>query len=309
YYNAAYELIIKAKYFDTIIDIIRVGKTTFYEDDIRLKIITSESNGALLFCDSNQFDMVLSSLIQRRSEFPIIKPTRADLEKMEEDKIFYEKLAVDLISLDKDDEKICSICQKEICPICGLNSDELSKCYNCGAKFHSCCITDYALSNNIGLKHIFRCPNCKTLLKIDENFAQMLYREKFGEEIEEKIENRGIEKEIIENKSYISESDHVKEEIVKSESKEENPPESPQKIEEEVIEEKEITIGGYFGPRIKVKTEKLKIKEIKEPVKEEKVPIKTSITSLKPPSKVKICPICGSIGYNGFKCKNCGYHF
>ncbi|MHA1803352.1 MAG: RING finger protein [Promethearchaeota archaeon] len=310
YYNAAYELIIKAKYFDTIIDVIRVGDTTFYEDEIRLKVITSESNGGLFFCDAKQFDIVLSSLIQRKSEFPIIQPTREDLEKMMEDKTFYEKLAVDLISLDIDDERICSICQKEICAICELNSDDLSKCFNCGAKFHSCCITEYAIANNIGLKHIFRCPNCETLLKIDEEFAKILYTEKFEEDMEEKIENKVVEKEIIENELQVNESGQVKENIIKSELEEEKPPETPQKVEEEVIEEKEITVGGYFGPRVKVKTKKqLKIKELEEPLQEENIPVRKSITSLKPPSKVKICPICGANIFNSFKCNNCGYRF
>lgn len=300
YYNAAYDLIVKAKFFDTIIDVIRIGEKTFYEDDIKLKIITSESNGGLFYCNDKQFSDVLDSLVQKKSEFHIIK-SQEELPLLQEDRIFYEKLAVDLISLDKGEEEICSICQQEVCPICELYTDSIMKCYNCSAKFHSCCIAEYAISNNIGFKHIFRCPSCDTLLKLDQEFVEMIYLEKFGEEIGEHELNE------------ILDSEKTKEDEVSSET----PPISlveenlPQIVEEEDgVSQKEVRIG-VFGPKIKVKTnKKMKIKSIDEQEELQSKEIKKSITTLKPPGSsrvsIKICPICGNPVSNASQCSHCG---
>jgi len=296
YYNAAYDLIIKARNFDTYIDIIRVGDASFYEDDIKLKIITSESNGGLFYCDYKQFNDVLSSLIHAKREFQIIKSREEDIECLEEDRIFYEKLAVDLISLDKDDEHICSICQSEICPICELNSDEIRKCYNCSAKFHSCCIGEYAISHNIGFKHIFRCPNCDTLLKVDKELIDILDTESSESQIAGTVE--------VEKSKKISDETA----IANNEKSLESLPEKSAAIEEE----REVKIG-VFGPKIKVRgNKKLKIINLEEQGGNIEDKTRKSIASLKPPQRksnfIKICPICGaSNAATSPNCTNCGY--
>ena len=182
YHSALYNLIIKSKHLDflTIIDIIRVGENIQYEDEVKIKVITSETGGGFFLCnDTQQFKDVLSSLIKNKREFNIIRPDEEQKQYLEEDKIFYERLAVDLISLSPEDEENCSICQLELCPICGAYSDEIHKCYNCGSKFHGCCSAQYAIMNNFGYNHIFRCPQCETLLKLDEEYVNLVYDEEF----------------------------------------------------------------------------------------------------------------------------------
>ena len=174
YYNALYDLLIKAKKFLTFIDIIRVGEEKFYEDDVKLKVVSSETYGGTFYCPNEKhLQNILGSLTQNKKEFKVLKTEDTD-RILKEDKVFYERLAVDLISLSADDEEICSICEQELCPICEAHSDEIHKCFNCDTKFHSCCAAKYSIARNIGFIHLFRCLNCETLLKIDEEFVNMV---------------------------------------------------------------------------------------------------------------------------------------
>lgn len=181
YHNAVYDLIVKSKRFSTIVDIIRIGDKEYYEDDVKLKVITSETQGGIFYCyDKKQFSDILNSLVQSKHEFNIVKGAEDGFQVLEEDKTFYERLAADLISLSSDEEEKCSICQEELCPICEAYSDEIRKCFNCGAKFHGCCASNYSIKHNIGFNHIFRCPQCETLLKVDEELVIMILEEDYG---------------------------------------------------------------------------------------------------------------------------------
>ena len=127
YYNALYDLLIKAKKFSAFIDIIRVGNEKFYEDDVKLKIISSETHGGMFYCQNEKLlQNILGSLVQNKKEFNVIKTDETD-RVLAEDKVFYERLAVDLISLSPDDEEICTICEQELCPICEAHSDEIGR--------------------------------------------------------------------------------------------------------------------------------------------------------------------------------------
>jgi len=321
YYNAVYGLILKAKKFSTFIDIIRVGKEADYSDTVKLKIIASETQGGVFYCnDEKHFLSVLGSLSQNKEEFKVIKDEE---EVIETDKSFFDHLAVDLISLDSDDEEVCSICNQEKCPICQAFSDEITKCFNCNTKFHGCCATKYAASNNIGFNHIFRCPECSTLLKIDEEFVDMVISEDKGEagfytieEVEEEsvvLEN--IREELGEDISSIDKfRAQESEKSIKPPVSEEEFPEVKDKetINAETPgETKKVRVGGFFGAEIEVKTNTTikKEGEIKIKVIDTKdLDIKKSITSLNPPRKrksIKLCTICGST-VSGSVCANCG---
>jgi len=318
YYNAVYGLILKAKKFSTFIDIIRVGKDADYSDTVKLKIIASETQGGVFYCqDEKHFLSVLGSLAQTKEEFKVI---REEDEVFETDKSFFDHLAVDLISLDSDDEEICSICNQEKCPICQAYSDEITKCFNCNTKFHGCCATKYAASNNIGFKHIFRCPQCSTLLKIDEEFVDMVISEDTGEEgfytieevEEESVVLENIREELVEDISSTDES--------RTEEKSTVPPilvDAPEKKETETSKTetpsgtKKVRVGGFFGTEVEVKTDTIIKKEgelIMKVIDTKDLDVKKSITSLNPPRKrksIKLCTICGST-VSGSVCANCG---
>ena len=294
YYNALYDLLIKAKKFSAFIDIIRVGDKKFYEDDVKLKVISSETHGGTFYCPNEKhLQNILGSLIQNKKEFKIIKSDETE-EVLVQDKIFYERLAVDLISLSPEDQEICDICEQELCPICEAHSDEIHKCFNCNTKFHNCCAAKYSLVKNIGFKHIFRCVNCQTLLKLDEEFVNMIYEE----DLEEELPEIDLKELIIEETPT-----HDYEEEQYLEESEPTP----------VVQTKKVRVGGFFGKEITIETKNSKgekLSEIPEPIKPVEQPI--SITSLKPPRKkgsgaIKFCKICGSTcGAFVDTCPTCG---
>ena len=291
YYNALYDLLIKAKKFSAFIDIIRVGDEKFYEDDVKLKVIASETHGGTFYCPNEKLlQNILGSLIQNKKEFKVIKADETE-QVLEEDKVFYERLAVDLISLSPEDQEICDICEQELCPICEAHSDEVHKCFNCSTKFHNCCAAKYSLAKNIGFKHIYRCPQCETLLKLDEEFVDMIYEEDLEEELPQFDLHEPIAEDIIEE---------VEEASV--EELELSPPN----------EVKKVRVGGFFGKEITIETKNMKkttIAEIPKSIDSLEKPL--SITSLKPPRKkgtisIKLCKICGATIQNTPNCPICG---
>jgi len=340
YDTAVYDLIVKSKNFDTFVDVIRVGKEGFYKDDVKLRVITSETQGGAFYCgDSKHFLDVIGSLIKHKKEFNVVRGQSDGGLVLNGDKIFYEKLAVDLISLDPDDEEICAICGKELCPVCEAYSDELHKCYNCGSKFHSCCIASYAISRPISqnFRHIFRCPQCESLLKLDEDLVDEIYRDEFGGEVEEKIDTEDVEESgepskydyeelskdaPIEPPKQIEQAskggfkldvsdipdDEFDEDLGEEDEIEGPPPVAPVAPKAPPppptpLDTKKVKIGGFFGREIEVTMDPTKIPE-KLPVIEPRTSApaaetdeKTSITALKPPRRKRA----------GLKfCKICG---
>ena len=327
YHNALYDLLLKAKKFDTFIDVIRVGDQKFYDDDVKLKVVTSETHGGVLYCNEvKSFLNILTSLVQSRSEFNVVHP-ESDNQILDEDKIFYEKLAVDLISLDPDDEEKCDICEKEVCPICTAYSDEIHKCFNCNAKYHACCAADYSISNNIGFKHLFRCSQCDTLLKLDEDYVDMIYEEEHGEEVEQHIEyeeiiDSAVEEDIpefqtIDESTYNDEDQKISiGEGLLSPGILKSPP-SLKNIQQESPPPKKVRVGGFFGQEIDVKSiesnENLLSSATETIISEAEgstqVKEKISITKLKPPrrSTIKLCKICGFTLRGTSNCPKCGF--
>ncbi|MFX0105482.1 MAG: hypothetical protein ACFE75_08325 [Candidatus Hodarchaeota archaeon] len=307
YYNALYDLLIKAKKFSAFIDIIRVGDKKFYEDDVKLKVISSETHGGTFYCPDEKFlQNILGSLIQNKKEFKIIKSDDTE-QVLEDDKVFYERLAVDLISLSPEDKEICNVCEQELCPICEAHSDEIHKCFNCSAKFHSCCAAKYSLVKNIGFKHVFRCPQCETLLKLDEEFVEMIYEEDLEEELpdidlQEPVSAEPVSVEYEEGQ--LIEDSEIQEELIEI-SDEELEPSPPNEI-------KRLRVGGYFGKEIAIEIKDMKkeiFPEIAEPKDSLETPI--SITTLKPPKRkgtvsIKLCKICGTTIQNTPNCPTCG---
>jgi len=327
YHNALYDLLIKAKKFNAFIDIIRIGKEKFYNDDVKLKVVTSETHGGVLYCnDVKSFLNILISLIQSKSEFNVVQPGTSS-QILEEDKIFYEKLAVDLISLDSEEEEKCDICEKEVCPICSAYSDEVHKCFNCNAKYHACCAADYSISNNIGFNHLFRCIQCDTLLKLDEEYVEMIYEEEYEDQqkrdlIVSEIVEEGIEEEYLEEnhaEEQLSEEDYERVVIgegILNPEKLKSPP-SLSKSPSEVTPTKKVRVGGYFGQEISVKSNGLSNNLVPSATESlvsdiegsTQVKEKISITTLNPPRKItiKFCQMCGQTLRGTSICPICGF--
>jgi len=331
YFNVVYALIVKAKKFSTFINIIRVGKEAEYSDTVKLKIISSETQGGVFYCsDDKHFLSVLTSLVKNKEEFNIIKE---EIPVLPRDQTFFEHLAVDLISLDSDDEEICSICNQETCPICDANTDEVNKCFNCNTKFHGCCASKYSLTNNIGFKHIFRCPQCSQLLKLDEEFVDMVVSEESGEEDFYTVAEDGTKEEILDEILQEVPEPVAKVEVEDTEALEKPPEgvkvevkdtEAPEKPSEEVTPEKppekppepetkKVRVGGFFGGEVEIKATSADgdkagpapVKVVDSTVVTEP---KKSITELRPPRRrkaIKLCKICGAT-VSTATCPSCG---
>ncbi|MFW9782395.1 MAG: hypothetical protein ACFFFB_08950 [Candidatus Heimdallarchaeota archaeon] len=307
YHNALYDLLLKARKFDTFIDIIRLGDQKFYDDDVKLKVIVSETHGGVFYCnDTKLFQNILGSLIQSKTEFNVIHSNESE-QILKEDKLFYEKLAVDLISLGSDELEKCDICERELCPICEAHSDEIHKCYNCNAKYHACCGAEYSIANNIGFKHLFRCVKCDTLLKLDEDFVNLVYQENQVEDIEQIAE------------VYLDTKEPFIEEV-QSEDELNNEMGIEEIIPETEPNYKKVRVGGFFGPEITIETRNNDRAKVLEPMTNSVindsedfetsalVQEKISITSLRPPKRktINLCRICGTTLRNTSICPNCG---
>lgn len=301
YHTALYNLVLKCKNFSAFIDIIRVGDKKFYEDDVKLKIIASETFGGVLYCrDDKELKTYLSSLTESRKEYSIRETSIGEIDT--ENIPFYERLATDLLSLTSEDSKICSLCGEEICQICKDTNDVLHKCYNCNVAFHQCCVAHYSVKNNIGIPYIFRCPNCGALLKIERQLIEPLIKKEKPKEIKNQpkqsflldkkdTERVGMEKRQVSKEQEISKSVKAK-------------------------KEQRIRVGGFFGNEIVVgngsshETPKKKAtaaptKMLKKEDDEESI----SITSLNPPksiSSMRFCPLCGEAVKDSHFCPKCG---
>ncbi|TXT53359.1 MAG: hypothetical protein BAJALOKI1v1_2490001 [Promethearchaeota archaeon] len=302
YHSALYELILKAKNFSIYLDIIRVGDKKFYEDDVKLKIISSETFGGTLYCrESKQLKKYLSSLVGSREQYSYKSSFKNEVSPR--DYPFFERLATDLISLSSSDVISCFFCHTDLCPICEKPQDELHKCFNCNTAFHDCCIVEYSKTNNIGIPHIFRCPKCESLLKIDKHLLAS-----FG---------------IDENLSPLPNpaTTHI-DTISNTENNIESEQYDPQEQFSEPISEPNtsertiVKVGGFFGPKITINksntpfeiVDSAKGRETAETLGEKETP-SLSITSLHPPKSkliIKFCHICGTSVKNNSICPNCG---
>jgi hypothetical protein len=316
YHNALYDILLKIKPFSIYIDIIRLGDEKFYPDDVKLKVITNETNGGTFYCqDQGRFSSILNSLIQPKEKYASsIQDLKAEI--LEEDKTFYEKLAAHLLSLTPEDDRICILCEQESCPHEISHSTDLGKCYNCSSTFHFCCAADYSIEHGIGpFKHIFRCPKCETLLNIEEETVKKFYKERFITQEEVEIEE-SIQDPTTEEKK-ITEEITIQEKETKQKMKEKKPLEKELEEPEAV---KKVRIGGFFGKEVMFRNFQAQEKEgekkdsmlesvIKQSTETAEKSEKLSITSLKPPKKkksIQLCPICGSMVKHLNVCPTCG---
>jgi len=167
YQEALFNLVNTVCFFPTYIDIIRVGTERFYSDDVKLRIITSTTNGGLFYVsESKHLKQILQGLTKSKRFSALNQPEHLVID--EDNKEFYEKLATDLLTPTPHEEQgLCVFCNSEICDS-GIYTRVL-KCYNCNSHFHEFHVGKYAFEHNIGLLHIFRCPQCDVLLKMEEH--------------------------------------------------------------------------------------------------------------------------------------------
>jgi len=166
--RALIELVEKFHYFPAFIDIIRIGNEKFYPDDVKLRIITATANGGLFYVENEKElrDTLVQGLVKRKT-LETLTPLGGNRFIEPEHHSFFANMASNLITPPQGMVKPCDLCKGDICPFCGDSQDAPFLCPGCGIAFHDCCAARYSIQNNIGIKYIFRCPNCTMLLKVD----------------------------------------------------------------------------------------------------------------------------------------------
>lgn len=324
YQEALLELVSKIKIFPTFIDIIRVAEPgqRFFKDDVKLNILASDTKGGMFYTqDKKQFQETIGKLVKNKQLVSTITNKPDQLKISRDDYAFYSNLAKNLKAPQSWEDLKCNFCQDTICPVCTDVYDVPHLCEECGAAFHNCCVVNHVITHNIGIPHIFRCPSCDILLKIDEDEIVEVSPEVSIEDPEIKSVKAYLEEEILELESSpkiievidLENSRQAPEDILMEESK---------KVEHSDGETKQISVGGFFGKTFTVKKvgDKLvyeritkssnsqleKIKQKDEKPKYWK-PSNNQITKKK---RIKICSFCANqTNTDEKKCQKCGHYF
>jgi hypothetical protein len=245
YTEALFNLVSKIKKFPTFIDIIRISDKVerFFKDDVKLNILASDTKGEIFYIhEKKEFESVFNKLIKSKKTTDIFEIKSPEVKINKDDYDFYSRLAKPLILAPSNKYGLkCYFCKEEVCPLCTELNDVPLLCEDCDSAFHNCCVTNYIIENNIGIPHIFRCPNCDTLLKInqDDIVAPIDPKLKSAEEFIE----REIDKEISEILKTPQDTLELKEEHNIKDSEEY----SFKQKEEAQLKPKTMKIGGFFG--------------------------------------------------------------
>jgi len=254
YTEALFGLVSKIKVIPTFIDIIRVSEKEerFFRDDVKLNILASDTNGGMFYLsEKKDFITILKNLIKSKQEVKELEEQPDKIKIKREDYDFYSRLAKRLIPSNTNEVGLkCHLCQEEICPCCADINDTLQICENCNSAFHNCCVTNYTIQNNIGIPHIFRCPKCDILLKIDQDEIVEPY-EDVSESVDDYLEKEEIATGLVENptfeepEQFYSEESYIETkgtpDIAIGESYEDNL--------------QKVRIGGFFGKTYTIKKE------------------------------------------------------
>jgi len=250
YTDALFGLVSKIKLIPTFIDIIRVSEKEerFFRDDVKLNILASDTKGGIFYLsDKKDFISIIKKLTKSKQLVSTFEEHSDKIKIKKEDYDFYSRLAKNLIPSHPNDVGLkCHLCQEEVCPCCADINDTLHICESCKSAFHSCCMTNYTIQNNIGIPHIFRCPHCDILLKIDQDEIVSPYEDS-AESVEDYLKKEEKAMGLVEHPSK-DEPEQFEMEDSLQEAKQ-TPKEKLQTIR----------IGGFFGKTYTIKKEGEKV--------------------------------------------------
>lgn len=320
YQEALFELVSKIKIFPTFIDLIRVGGKgqRFFKDDVKLNILASDTKGGIFYVhDKKEFQETILKLVKNKQLVSTFTDKPDQFKISREDYAFYSSLAKNLKAPQSWEGLKCNFCQEMICPVCTEVYDVPHLCEECGATFHNCCAVNYVINHNIGIPHIFRCPSCGSLLKINEDEIVEVSPEIDDPEIISvkdylEKENLAISLKIVEvkdlEKSKLAQGEVQKQKSILAELSE--------------GETKTVRVGGFFGKIFTVKkvgdkliyqrTTKPSNNQLKDVERKDEKPKywKPSNDQISKKKRIKICPLCGNqTNRDDKKCLKCGHDF
>jgi hypothetical protein len=254
YTEALFGLVSKIKIIPTFIDIIRVSEKEerFFKDDVKLNILSSDTKGGIFYLsDKKDFLSIIKKLTNTKQIVNLFGDKSAKIKIHKEDYDFYSHLAKSLKPSHSNDVGLkCNLCHEEICPCCADINDTLQLCEGCGTSFHKCCVTNYTIQNNIGIPHIFRCPKCDILLKIEQDEIVAPFKDS-AENVDDYLESEEDYMDLNEN-TTISESKSItdNEPSINAEKTLDNT--TTESLNQGV---QKVRLGGFFGKTYTIKKE------------------------------------------------------
>lgn len=318
YAEALMGLVETVRNFPTFIDIIRIGESKLYPDDVKLRIISTITSGGLFYVeDFKEFKSTFVGLAKNKT-LPDLHEGGQIID--DDKKQYYENIAKPLEPAKATKESQCVICEKKLCKYCEDEKD-LMKCPACGEIYHSCCSGLYTWKYNIGLKHIFRCLNCQSLIRMDEDFVYEMNGEA-PPSAKKILSKEELEESTKEQETWEPEKEEKPEEkdLVEKQKQQSEEEKTPQSSDNTTVK------MGLFGPmRVAKKGTSPKSdtpKEKPEKTQDKTSPVKKETkqggsTSLaarrregrtrKSTGSSRICPMCSTPIKPGQKtCPNCG---
>jgi hypothetical protein len=303
YAEALMELVETIRTFPTFIDIIRIGKEEIYKDDVKLRLITTLTGGALLYAqDSKSFKSSMEGLAKNKI-LPDLRPEGGQSLDRSKTK-FFENWSKQLAEVDPSENARCQLCTNVQCNFCNDEADVVQKCPNCGTFYHECCAALYSWRHNLGLKHIFRCMKCGILIKLNEESVYAINGEV--------IQNDPLMKETEEFDTQNQETWSPTEVEASPEKIPENPPVATQGKGDQTSSPKPVGGGGFglFGQRIVPKKTAAPSDPVLEMPKENKPTTAFTRSSLAKRRRVHdddlVCRICSAVLKPGMRiCPQC----
>lgn len=314
YMEALMNLVETVRTFPTFIDIIRIGEERLYSDDVKLRIITTLTNGGLFYINSaKNLREALAGLIHNKV-LPDLRPEGGQAIS-DQHKLYYLDLSLELNQppIHKREHLKCHLCEDGLCQYCDDSKDILKTCPSCGIALHECCSALYSWNYNIGMKNIFRCPGCGSLIKLNEKTVYRVNGAEFLNEVEAKDHEKPIETDEIEEKwkpETLQKPETMN--ILISDSNKSN----NQGKEKKVLKTK----MGLFGPRPVTSKNSVASTQVKNdssartitPERQKKnttaeLRLRREKRREATKSQVVVCPVCSSYTKPGIaKCPKCG---
>jgi hypothetical protein len=116
---------------------------------------------------------------------------------------FYENISEDPKMVDAPGDMKCMACFKKV-----EDGNKLFKCSVCGnAVMHEKCWAFWSKTANIGVRQVFRCPICFSLLKLPREFIEEILGKVVEEELKEVVEATQQNVQVVDQLELLKEKD------------------------------------------------------------------------------------------------------
>jgi hypothetical protein len=155
------------------IDIVRLNVKQGQEDENEMKvrsIIKMSKGGELIYVPKPKklLDTIMEELAEKKFNEADIWEEELEIKIPDKHASFYENISEDVKIVEAPGDMKCMACFKTV-----GDSNMLFKCAVCGnAVMHERCWAFWSKTANIGVRNVYRCPICFSLLKMPREFIE-----------------------------------------------------------------------------------------------------------------------------------------